>query len=95
MVKMNSLINWSYVVVLSDNTLKNKRSSPFATITHTIMLSQLVWTFNYCDNLHDVLVWESANIGVGWQSNERMGEPSRHLMRWERLVSKLEPYADI
>ena len=55
MVKMNSLINWGYVVVLSDNTLKNKRSSPFATITHTIMLSQLVCTFNCRDDLHDVL----------------------------------------
>jgi len=57
MVKMNSLINWGYVVVLSDNTLKNKRSSPFATITHTIMLSQLVCTLNYCDNLHNVLAY--------------------------------------
>ena len=55
MVKMNSLINWGYVAVLSDNTLKNKRSSPFATITHTIMMSHLVCTLNYCDDFHDVL----------------------------------------
>ena len=60
MVKMNSLISWSYVEVLSDiNTKKNKRSSPFATITHTIMMSHLVWTLNYYDGLGYV----SAYVG--------------------------------